>query len=104
MKNMPIFFKTILMLSFLVLAISCHKETPSSFTPSTTEAHINEEITFTNTTNGGYDYYWDFGDGKSANTKNASHAYTSAGIFNVKLDVYSHNKNTSSNINITVIQ
>src|SRR4051812_16175186 len=104
MRNMPLFFKTILVLSFLVLVPSCNKETPASFTPSTTLAHVNEEITFTNTTKGGHDFFWNFGDGKAAYTKSTSHVYESAGIYRVTLDVYSHHENTSCDKDITVIQ
>lgn len=42
-------------------------------------------INFTNLSNGGVSYIWDFGDGYSSTIQNASHTYQSPGLFNVKL-------------------
>ena len=42
-------------------------------------------VTFTNTTTGSGGSTWDFGDGNASSDFNASHAYTSAGTYTVKL-------------------
>lgn len=42
-------------------------------------------ISFNNTTLNGNSFTWDFGDGSSANTLNASHTYTANGTYSVKL-------------------
>lgn len=48
-------------------------------------ACANAPEIFTNTTNPGSTYAWDFGDGGSATATNPSHTYTSVGFFDVQL-------------------
>ncbi len=48
--------------------------------------NVPATIQFSNTTSNALTYTWDFGDGSAvATTTNASHIYTAAGIYNVKL-------------------
>lgn len=42
---------------------------------------------FTNNSSGGMSYFWDFGDGNTATTQNASHTYTANGTYDVKMIV-----------------
>ena len=48
------------------------------------------QVTFTNTTTGGYIpiYYWNFGDGNTAWTKDATHTYQFAGTYVACMSVY----------------
>ncbi|MFN8395334.1 MAG: PKD domain-containing protein [Bacteroidia bacterium] len=42
-------------------------------------------VSFTNTSNGGASYYWDFGDGTTSTSTNPQHVYNNLGTYNVKL-------------------
>ena len=54
----------------------------ASFTSNTAN---DPQISFTNTSTGGYApyYYWDFGDGGNAWANNATHTYQNSGTYNV---------------------
>ncbi|GAB4260641.1 MAG: hypothetical protein Kow0027_28110 [Saprospiraceae bacterium] len=45
------------------------------------------EVTFTNNSQNGLTYEWDFGDGSTSNEENPVHTYTTAGEFEVSLTV-----------------
>ncbi|MFA9190776.1 PKD domain-containing protein [Flavobacterium sp. FZUC8N2.13] len=88
----------------LIISNACG-ETPSSVTSITvyskpkadftapTEACLNTNVAFTNTSVTGYGqnctqnviYEWDFGDGTTSTSINPIHAYTAAGNYNVSL-------------------
>jgi gliding motility-associated-like protein len=42
-------------------------------------------VNFTNTSNGGQSFYWDFGDGNTSTTEHPTHQYQNPGIYNVML-------------------
>ncbi len=44
-------------------------------------------VTFTNTSQGGNSYNWDFGDGQTSTEKNPVHTYNAPGTYNVSLTV-----------------
>lgn len=46
---------------------------------------LPDPVVFTNTTENGLTYEWDFGDGATATTENPSHIYNSAGTYEVRL-------------------
>ncbi len=48
-------------------------------------------VTFTNTSTGGSNYLWDFGDLSTSTSANPTHTYTSIGIYTVTLIVYGLN-------------
>jgi gliding motility-associated-like protein len=61
---------------------------------------------FTNTSLGGIDFLWDFGDGTTSTVVNPNHLYTVAGNYTVKLIAYDSstcNKIDSSTLNISVL-
>ena len=60
---------------------------------------------FENTSLGGLNFFWDFGDGTTSTADNPTHLYTSVGTYNVKLyafDSTSCNTMDSAGITITV--
>jgi len=67
-----------------------------------TSNNINEVYTFTNNSNNGLSYLWDFGDGNTSTDENPTHTYTNTGNFTVTLTVTNCNKNSISTQNITV--
>src|SRR5437016_13162124 len=59
-----------------------------SYTPTTPT--VGQTVTFTATASGGtspYSYSWNFGDGTTGTGSTATHAYSSAGTFNVAMTV-----------------
>lgn len=61
---------------------------------------------FDNTSAGGLNFFWDFGDGTTSNADNPSHLYTSIGSYTVKLyafDSTSCNKADSTTFVISVV-
>jgi PKD repeat protein len=48
----------------------------ATFTPSIQEGCHPLEVGFTNQTNGGFNYIWDFGDGSTSNAENPGHSFT----------------------------
>ena len=54
---------------------------------TTTEILTGETYTFTATTANAISYLWDFGDGTTAATESATHAYSASGDYNISLTV-----------------
>ncbi len=52
---------------------------------------LNSPVSFTNTSIGGNDFFWDFGDGNFSSDFSATHTYTSPGIYDVTLYVTQDN-------------
>lgn len=48
---------------------------------------VDEEVQFTNTSCGGEEFHWQFGDGAESDEENPTHRYDTAGTFNVTLTV-----------------
>ena len=59
-------------------------------------------VNFTNHSSGADTYQWQFGDSKTSTDKNASHAYTTGGFFNVMLIATGSNCSDTSVINNAV--
>jgi hypothetical protein len=63
----------------------------ASFTASAlTDSIVNDTVSiyFTNSSTNASSYLWDFGDGAEATSTNASHIYTGAGTYTVKLSAF----------------
>ena len=76
----------------------------ASFAASVTLAEVNEEINFSATTTNVATYHWDFGDGNTATTKNATHFYRAEGSYSINLTVINSTgckSNTTQTVNIT---
>ncbi len=68
------------------------------YTPIDDTVCVGDSVHFTNLSYGGqapYTYGWDFGDGNNSTDMNPSHAYASAGSFNVTLTVTDNNSATN---------
>jgi PKD repeat protein len=59
--------------------------------PANTICRLEEFSFFGASSTNILDWYWDFGDGATANTQNATHTYTTAGLYDVSLYVYNEN-------------
>lgn len=57
-----------------------------TFTP-VEELHINEPIVFSNESENGDSYHWDFGDGTTSTETNPTKTYAEPGLYTVKLKV-----------------
>ena len=57
----------------------------SSFSAATTKGLVPLTITFTNTSTGATNYFWDFGDGNTSTSTNPANIYTNAGTYTVTL-------------------
>ncbi|HRG58705.1 MAG TPA: PKD domain-containing protein [Bacteroidia bacterium] len=93
-----------LFLIFLTISIfSCKKEPSASFTASKTNAEIDEEITFTNTSTDGVTYSWEFGDGATSTDESPKHAYTKDGSYTVTLTAFSKKEKKSNTTTSKII-
>ncbi|MCB0483195.1 MAG: PKD domain-containing protein [Flavobacteriales bacterium] len=85
---------------------SCNKEPEVSFDASKTSAIVGDEIKFTNNSEAKkvYNVAWNFGDGGSSNTFDATHIYSRPGTYTVTLSGTSKkgNKTSSDTKTITV--
>lgn len=94
------------LIAILFLA-SCNENdepTPiASFTVDKTAAFTGELITFTNNSQNGKAYEWNFGDGKSTlSTESPTYTYDQAGTYKVELKAISGGGTSTSTTEITV--
>jgi len=67
-----------------------------------TSSNINEAYTFTNTSDNGISYSWDFGDGNTSTDENPNHSYTNNGDYTIKLTTTNCGRTSVVNQNITI--
>lgn len=72
--------KYILLMIGLPILVGCHKVTVD-FYYFPAEPAAGEIVTFTNTTENGEEYEWDFGDNIHSNSTSPNHAYRKAGTY-----------------------
>ena len=100
MKNKSLI--AILVLSIFILG--CQKDNPiSSFTTDQDSYKVKESVQFTNTSEYGVSYYWDFGDGTFSSLKNPGHTYNEAGEYIVTLQVNGAKKTIASEFNKKIL-
>jgi len=69
---------------------------------SFTSTNINEAYTFTNTSDNGTSYSWDFGDDNTSTVENPNHTYTGNGDYTVTLTTTACGRDSVTNLNITI--
>ena len=82
-----------LLLTLSIFLFSCERPPVASFAVSDNNVLITEDVYFTNTSIDAASFEWDFGDGTFANAPNVVHNYDQAGIYDVKLTVWSKSGN-----------
>ncbi len=86
-------FLSLLLIATMVFVVSCKDDTPpeptvkAAFKYSPENPVAGDLITFTNSSNGGTAFAWDFGDGTNSTDKNPTHVYTKSGKYTVVLKV-----------------
>ncbi|MBO3698631.1 PKD domain-containing protein [Roseivirga sp. E12] len=91
MKNL----QPILILLTIIVFNSCSGDDPTVVKPITSFQQdrffieVGETVTFTNTSENGQTYFWDFGDNTTSNEENPDHVYEELGEFVVRLTVTS---------------
>lgn len=83
--------KKILFLSILLplVLVSCEMSPRAYFSASPGDPVVGEDVWFTNESENAIDFEWDFGDGYTSGETNPIHRFTSTGIYNVRLKVWS---------------
>ncbi|MEY4594291.1 MAG: hypothetical protein RIQ47_701, partial [Bacteroidota bacterium] len=67
------------------LTVNVQPGPQTAFTPSVTTGCSPLSVSFTNTTIGGITYSWNFGDGGTSTSANATHSYSTPGVYSVSL-------------------
>jgi PKD repeat protein len=67
------------------------------------QSNNNGLVAFNNTSQNASTYFWDFGDGSTANTVDATHTYSSDGIFLVTLTATNNCGQSTINQSITIV-
>ncbi len=91
---------SLLLIATMLMVSSCKKDDPepepikAGFKYSPENPIAGDLITFTNSSDGGTTFAWDFGDSSTSTDKNPTHTYTKSGKYSVVLKV--DNKATQS--------
>jgi len=72
-----------------LILVSCEMSPRAYFSASPGDPVVGEDVWFTNESENAIDYEWDFGDGYISDEPNPIHRFTSTGVYNVKLKVWS---------------
>ena len=67
------------------IIVSCKQKHTYDFSYSPTSPKAGEKVTFTNTSDAGENWVWNFGDGGKSTLKNPTHTYKSAGVYVVEM-------------------
>ena len=101
------YLKPGLIILSLFVMIGCRKETPSpvlksGFTVDKTVIWTGDTVTFTNTSQEAFYYYWVFGDGSTSTAENPSHIFNISGGYKVILRAVGSFTADTSYVYITV--
>src|SRR5664279_5484355 len=98
---------TYLFLSLTLVLFSCHKtQNPptASFSADITNPEVGQTVFFSNNSENGEKFDWDFGDGFVSTDINPSHVFIATGVYDVTLTVTSKNGSTDkSSLTINVL-
>ncbi|HEB62331.1 MAG TPA: PKD domain-containing protein, partial [Bacteroidetes bacterium] len=95
-------FLSLLLIATMLFVVSCKDDTPPEppvqvgFKYAPENPIAGDLITFTNSSNGGTTFAWDFGDGNTSTDKNPTHTYTKSGKYTVVLKVDNKDDQTYS--------
>ena len=92
--------RTLYILLSGLLMTGCHKVSVE-FSYSPTAPKTGEKVTFTNQSQNGEDYTWDFGDNQTTSTKNTTHTYRKAGTYVVTLSEKKSKKTCRHAVTVT---
>ncbi len=76
---------SLLISALLILLTGCEKQPKSSFSMDKNKPMTKDVIKFSNTTENGESYEWDFGDGEKSSDKEPSHTYNKRGEYSIKM-------------------
>ena len=93
----------LLLVTVPLVLISCTRDPFADFTVSDTVVGIGETVYFTNRSIDAESFVWDFGDGHTSNSFNASNYYDLDGIYNVSLTAYFKGRADKAFLTVTVI-
>jgi gliding motility-associated-like protein len=71
--------------------VTVYPKPAASYVASNYTSCIGDAVNFNNKSTGANSYLWQFGDGNTSTLNNPTHTYTTPGIYDVKLIVYSLN-------------
>ena len=74
--------KVVLVLLVIGL-IGCNKQPIASFEMSTNTPESEQEVVFTNTSENGISYSWNFGDGTTSTEESPKHTYALSGSYDL---------------------
>jgi PKD repeat protein len=87
-----IFASSIVLVLFIILCttVSCNKTSPPTdcISAIADSFYVGQTVTFTSCSQGATSYLWNFGDGTTATTATATHAYTMAGMYGVSFTAF----------------
>ncbi len=86
----------------IFLMSACSKKPSASFSTDKTSIEVEQTVTFTNTSENGSKYLWDFGDGTTSEEESPSHTYQNVGNYTIILTAYNSNKKKSSDKSIII--
>lgn len=90
----------------LLLFAGCSKQPAAKIEASKTNVKVGETIQFTNETEDGVTFEWDFGDGTDSDDREPSKSYTKPGVYTVEMTAYSKKKKKKDrdDVDITVTE
>lgn len=92
---------TYLILVLPLVLFSCQSTPKAFFHIDKAEVEVGQEVFFTNDSENGARFEWDFGDGYISNDANPSHIFTGTGTYEVVLTVFSK-KGLSDKASMTI--
>ena len=78
--------------------VSCKQKHTYDFSYSPTSPKAGEKVTFTNTSDAGENWVWNFGDGGKSTLKSPTHTYKTAGVYVVEMQADSTKSRVASHV------